>query len=345
MRVSTCGRIALVLAVSLCINTPVARAQYTKLMSCNANAFPDGPTVITTGTTLPLTQMCTLAPPPSTEPCIGDTIMVTMPKCTNPLYNDLFIIAQSSGENLTDAYNDAEFPVTLTRVIAQWTNLGEPLNGAGCPAFSGKLTGPDFQGFAPDFVVGIYGTCAYNPITSPNGAGQLCGNGTVEVSYIRSPNAAACAQPPPPGGTYAPYPPSPPPHPPISLGPTGVAPPAPPTAYRLSPPPSPPSPPSPPLPPSPPAKSPPPPSPKPPPPGPPSPPPRPPPRPPPPRPPPSPPHYLGKYGCNARADADCKACGGKIHPASCDCLCPFSKWESIVLAHIGFLLVSIFMLF
>lgn len=345
MWVSAWGRIALCLAVSLCINTPVARAQYVSPMSCDLNAFPKGPSVTTTGTTLPVTQMCTISPPLSTEACVGDSIVVDMPKCVNGPFNDIFIVAQYANETLTDVYDLTEFPVTLTRIIAQWSNVGSPMNSANCPSFSGALSGPDFQAFAPTFVVGIYGVCAYNPITDPGGAGQLCGNGTMTVQYNRSPNAASCAQPPPPGGTYAPYPPSPPPHPPILLGPTGVAPPAPPTAYRLSPPPSPPSPPSPPLPPSPPARSPPPPSPHPPPPGPPSPPPRPPPKPPPPNPPPSPPHYLGMYGCNEKADADCRACGGKIHPASCDCLCPFSKWESLFIAHIGFVIVSIIMLF
>jgi hypothetical protein len=332
------------LAFALALFAPVriALGQFTRPMLCDLNPFPPGPAQMTTEDTLNITQMCTISNPPSTQACVGDQITVDMPECTNAVFNDIYLVAQNASETLTNVYDPVEFSVQLTRIIAQWSNVGEPMNAKGCPMMTGTLQGADLNEF-PDFVIGIYASCAYNPITNPEGAGKMCGNGTMIATYTRSPNQAACAQPPPPTIVYALRPPPPPPHPPITVGPTGTAPPAPPNTLRMSPPPSPPSPPTSPPPPSPPMRSPPPPSPPSPPPIPPSPPPRPPPRPPPPHPPPSPPHYLAAYGCNERADADCRACGGRIHPNSCKCLCPFSKWESIVLGHIGFVFVSLVM--
>lgn len=338
-----CFRVAALLAALV---PRGVHAQYTSPMPCAVNMFPNASSS-SKGNSRPLTLLCEVTAPASAQACAGDTVTVTMTGCKNVPYNNLYFMAQSTSELLTDFYNVTQFPSGQKRVIQQWSQI-RTTGSDGCPVMTASINALSVSTYGTTFAVGVYGECVFIPGYPGQSAGPnvTCfgASTAVTVLYTRTPNQAACAAPPPPANTYQPRPPPPPPFPPTSVGPAGTAGPFPPTAMRQSPPPSPPSPPSPPPPPSPPARSPPPPSPRPPPPGPPNPPPAPPPRPPPPRPPPSPPYYLGEYGCNEKADADCRACGGKIHPNSCTCTCPFSKWESIIIAHVGFLIVLIIML-
>jgi hypothetical protein len=342
---------AVAAALALLLHVRPAAAQFVSPMPCNLNPFPNA-SVNTKQATRPITLMCTMTGPPSTQPCAGDVIDVEMTSCVNPAYNDLYIVAKESAWVLDDFYNNTQFPTTFHMIIGQWSTSNRALNSYGCPSLSGTLQNLEIDPFGSTWEIGIYSACTYTPNfpAQTKGPNVTCGSGVVTAQYTRTPNLAACARPPPPSPYYLGQPPPSPPPPPITIGPTAIAPPSPPTVTRQSPPPGPPPPPTSPSPPTPPQRSPPPPPPPVPPPPPPKPPvpPNPPPLPPSPPPhpplPPSPPYYLGSPNCNANADADCRACKGRIHPNSCQCMCPFSKWEAIVIAHIGLILVSVIML-